>query len=934
MSRLIVKNLPKKIKEEKLRSMFGSVGTLTDCSLKYTKEGVFRNFAFIGYTSETEADQAINQYNKTFINACRIYVEKAKDFSDSSKPRAWSKYSRDSSAFQKKQKSLEDQPNENTKNTEKKEKKEKKKKSREKVVAEMLGELKDDPKFEEFVQAHQRSMNKSVWGNDEVPPSGEGVQEEDKEKIKYDKDSDDDDDGDGSGEEDNKEEEEEGEEELMEEEDKLATKKNVSDLDYLKSKVSSQAMLEDSSSESEEEEQAMPEDSSSESEEEEQTETKVKVKLKDKQSQSEETKQKYMLKMRNLPVSTGEKALKEFFNPIKPKDIRIPKNNQKKSIGVAYVDFSSEKDLNDAMRRNKNFIKSKRVYLKKCETGEETAVQSEEKESQQAVQSVDRKTWEEHESQMDSVAETGRLFVRNLAYNCTQEDLEELFGKFGPIAEVHLSIDTVTKKIRGYAFILFMMPEHAVRAYEELDGTIFMGRMLHILPGKEKLDEEKEEKEGSSYKSKKAAQQKAEASSSHNWNTMFLGINAVADVMATKYNTEKSHILDPEAPQSLGVRMALGETQIVAETRYFLTENGVVLDSFSQAAAPRSKTVLLVKNLPANTDPEDLREVFSKHGALGRVLMPPSGVTAIVEYLDPTEAKLGFRNLAYTKFQHVPLYLEWAPMEVFRKLAVRENKKQEESADSGIPEEARADEESSGESGEEDAGPEPDSTLFVKNLNFSTSEEGLRQKFKKCGAIRAVSVAKKKDMKNPGKYLSMGYGFVEFQKKESAMKALKELQHTELDGHMVELKLSNRTTLGTQKVTTKKKQKVKKQKTTKILVRNIPFEAKKQEIYELFKVFGELKFVRLPKKMGGTGSHRGFGFVDFLTRQDAKRAFDALCHSTHLYGRRLVLEWAESAEDLDQLRKKTAEHFHDDGPTKRLKKSAILDNLQSAGLNL
>lgn len=56
-------------------------------------------------------------------------------------------------------------------------------------------------------------------------------------------------------------------------------------LQYLKSKVSSQAMLEDSSSESEEEEQAMLEDSSSESEEEEQTETKVKVKLKDKQSQ-------------------------------------------------------------------------------------------------------------------------------------------------------------------------------------------------------------------------------------------------------------------------------------------------------------------------------------------------------------------------------------------------------------------------------------------------------------------------------------------------------------------------------------------------------------------------------------------------------------------------------------------------------------------------
>lgn len=34
--------------------------------------------------------------------------------------------------------------------------------------------------------------------------------------------------------------------------------------------------------------------------------------------------------------------------------------------------------------------------------------------------------------------------------------------------------------------------------------------------------------------------------------------------------------------------------------------------------------------------------------------------------------------------------------------------------------------------------------------------------------------------------------------------------------------------------------------------------------------FGELKTVRLPKKAAGSGNHRGFGFVDFLTKQDAK----------------------------------------------------------------
>lgn len=40
-----------------------------------------------------------------------------------------------------------------------------------------------------------------------------------------------------------------------------------------------------------------------------------------------------------------------------------------------------------------------------------------------------------------------------------------------------------------------------------------------------------------------------------------------------------------------------------------------------------------------------------------------------------------------------------------------------------------------------------------------------------------------------------------------------------------------------------------------------------------YRVFGELKYVRLPKKLSGTGTHRGFAFVDFLTKQDAKVVF-------------------------------------------------------------
>lgn len=56
-----------------------------------------------------------------------------------------------------------------------------------------------------------------------------------------------------------------------------------------------------------------------------------------------------------------------------------------------------------------------------------------------------------------------------------------------------------------------------------------------------------------------------------------------------------------------------------------------------------------MKNLPASTSVVELEDVFGKHGSLGRVLLPKGGITAIVEFLEPTEAKQAFTKLAYSK---------------------------------------------------------------------------------------------------------------------------------------------------------------------------------------------------------------------------------------------------------------------------------------------
>ena len=155
--------------------------------------------------------------------------------------------------------------------------------------------------------------------------------------------------------------------------------------------------------------------------------------------------------------------------------------------------------------------------------------------------------------------------------------------------------------------------------------------------------------------------------------------------------------------------------------------------------------------------------------------------------------------------------------------------------------------------------------------------------------------------------MSMGFGFVTFWKKSAADRALKELQHSRLDNYSLEIKRSNR---AAEKEKVNRKEKKEGKPSTKLLVKNIAFQANRQEVTEIFKTYGELTAVRLPSKMSGTGSHRGFAFVEFGAKADAKKAMEELSGSTHLYGRRLVLEWAEQDESIDALRKRTADQMN------------------------
>ncbi|XP_064424330.1 probable RNA-binding protein 19 isoform X2 [Latimeria chalumnae] len=935
MSRLIVKNLPNGMKEDRFRKLFSAFGTLTDCSLKFTKDGKFRKFGFVGFKSEQEAETALKHFNKSFIDTARVTVEFCKSFGDPTKPRAWSKHSQRSQTEEKQLKNLEGSKSSSFS----------KKDTKKKDVLGIMEELKEDKNFEEFLAVHQNRNQVPTWSNDTA------MAEQKKKKSDDYLNFDDSEESEGSCEEEEEDDAEEKEKreskttEKKSSQEKLASQQELSDMEYLKAKVVKEAEEDDESSSeedadrdgSDEREKKVGKWAASKSldrgsehggaEPEGKGKSTVQKEKKSAEGNQKEAETEFTVKLRGAPFNVKEQQIREFFVPLKPAAIRIVKSAHGNTTGYVFVDFKSEDDLQKALKRNKDYIGGRYIEVFR-DAGVQRSRKQQVEEEERAWLKREKKEDEEEED----ISESGRLFVRNLPYTCMEEDLEKMFSEYGPLSEVLFPIDSLTKKPKGFAFVTYMMPEHAVKAYAALDGGVLQGRMIHILPStiKKEKPEENTTPGSSSYKKQKESKEKANSSSSHNWNTLFMGTNAIADAIAQKYNTTKSQVLDHEGKGSVAVRVALGEIQLVQETRRFLIDNGVSLDSFSQAAGERSKTVILVKNLPAGTHAEELEKLFSKYGDLGRVVLPPAGITAIMEFLEPTEAKRAFTKLAYSKFQHVPLYLEWAPVGVFSSPPPRkEEQKEQPEEESDVKKheemtaapEKRAETEEEEEDEDDDEETLPGCTLFIKNLDFSTTEETLKEAFSKAGTVKSCTISKKKD--KTGVLLSMGYGFLEYKKAEEAQKALRQLQHCMMDGHQLELKISERATKPAV-TSTKKKQTPKKQKSSKILVRNIPFQATVREVRELFSTFGELKTVRLPKKMSGTGSHRGFGFVDFITKHDAKKAFKALCHSTHLYGRRLVLEWADSEETVEALRRKTAEHFHD-APKK--KRSEVMEEI-------
>ncbi|EHM99718.1 Mrd1p [Saccharomyces cerevisiae x Saccharomyces kudriavzevii VIN7] len=602
------------------------------------------------------------------------------------------------------------------------------------------------------------------------------------------------------------------------------------------------------------------------------------------------------------------------------------------SLSSLVSDDVNNDEAENAKRRNLaqdeqvsdlDWFKQRRIRIK--ESGAEvrgkpslTAIEqndSVDAEEEQPEPTVPQKTDEERA--IEKINETGRLFLRNILYNSKEEDFKALFGPFGDLEEVHVALDTRTGQSKGFAYVLFKDPKNAVNAYVELDKQIFQGRLLHILPGEEKKSHRLDEFDLKNMPLKKQKELKRKAAASKqtfSWNSLYMNQDAVLGSVAAKLGLEKSQLIDAENSNS-AVKQALAEAHVIGDVRKYFESKGVDLTKFTQlkSSNQRDDRVILVKNFPYGTTREELGEMFVPYGKLERLLMPPAGTIAIVQFRDSTSARAAFTKLSYKRFKDGIIYLEKGPKDCFSKPAESDDLIDDTSAEEQqkaveikpssndlMETNTDANEESSA-THEEDIAEGPTVSIFIKNLNFSTTNQNLTDRFKAFSGFVVAQVKTKPDPKHQGKTLSMGFGFVEFRTKEQANAVISAMDGTVIDGHKIQLKLSHRQSSQNSNTKTKSNK-----RSGKIIVKNLPFEATRKDVFELFNSFGQLKSVRVPKKFDK--SARGFAFVEFLLPKEAENAMDQL-HGVHLLGRRLIMQYAEedavnAEEEIARMTKK------------------------------
>ena len=174
--------------------------------------------------------------------------------------------------------------------------------------------------------------------------------------------------------------------------------------------------------------------------------------------------------------------------------------------------------------------------------------------------------------------------------------------------------------------------------------------------------------------------------------------------------------------------------------------------------------------------------------------------------------------------------------------------------------------------------------LFVRNIGYNTTQEGLADFFAKYGDVEESKIVTDK---NTGK--SRGFGFLKFYEKKSAVAAMKDADNIVVDGRNLQIRYSNDKS---SQMKGGNGNSAKKGPATEfgVFVGNISYKCTDNDLKKFFKDCGKVVDVRIAKKPDG--KLKGFAHVDFETKEAMEKAVEK--NGKELQGRPLKIDKSTS----------------------------------------
>ncbi|CAH0521393.1 unnamed protein product [Peronospora belbahrii] len=454
------------------------------------------------------------------------------------------------------------------------------------------------------------------------------------------------------------------------------------------------------------------------------------------------------------------------------------------------------------------------------------------------------------------------VFVRNLPFGVTQEELEPIFSTIGPTKKIDVIKEKGKQKneilTRGFAFIKFAVENDAKVAVEKLNKTDFQGRKMFIDYAIEKGKRQRgggvatsvaaeKSKQEEKVKQEREIKQEVEVEQESGVKQELVDDVHMEDTEQTKHeNKEKKKKKEKKIKQK---RKVAKEERCVAKTELKVNDE---VDNESADVEPQEK----INSCKVKQE----AKVESTLTPVAKALAKPSTQT--------TKHVQSDRNAR--RRQH---------REFLRNVERRK---------------------------EEQASVEQKSVLIF-GLGTHVTQKHVLKKVKKIGAVEKVEL---KEEVRSGKT----YAFVQFKTTQDAALAVTKLDHHIFKGSVLQVKSAAMAAVVDDQKTIGKPGHPKLAAETeglRLIVRNLAFQTTDEDLEKLFEKHGplfEVRIVRMPveedelkgdetDKKATTepvlGRSRGFGFVQYRDVADARAAVEKL-NGTKLKGREMIVDFALS----------------------------------------